>query len=164
MQHITTWICKTKEMQHTNSKESNVNEGFTGEGKYVQSSVQRQLIYGTMVYVSQTIVADASTALSRATFIATRYTAVRRQFGSQNGGLETQTASLVFNFIILRLFLIPNQGTMGDLKPALAVHDWDNILLENLSDTRTLQATCELEALVPTSHCSEKDHDPPRGL
>ncbi|CAK8539506.1 unnamed protein product [Lathyrus sativus] len=62
----------------------------TREGKYVQSSVPRQLIYGTMVYVRQAIVADASTALSRAVCIATRYSAVRRQFGSQNGGLETQ--------------------------------------------------------------------------
>ncbi|KAF6161414.1 hypothetical protein GIB67_009293 [Kingdonia uniflora] len=38
----------------------------TREGKYVQSDVPRQLLYGTMVYVQQTIVADASCALSRA--------------------------------------------------------------------------------------------------
>ncbi|KAK7330793.1 hypothetical protein VNO77_24993 [Canavalia gladiata] len=62
----------------------------TRDGKYVQSSVPRQLVYGTMVYVRQTIVSDASTALSRAVCIATRYSAVRRQFGSNNGGLETQ--------------------------------------------------------------------------
>ncbi|XP_061337008.1 peroxisomal acyl-coenzyme A oxidase 1-like isoform X2 [Gastrolobium bilobum] len=62
----------------------------TREGKYVQSSVPRQLVYGTMVYVRQTIVSDASIALSRAVCIATRYSAVRRQFGSNNGGLETQ--------------------------------------------------------------------------
>ncbi|MCL7030406.1 hypothetical protein MKW94_028848, partial [Papaver nudicaule] len=62
----------------------------TREGKYVQSDVPRQLVYGTMVYVRQTIVADASCALSRAVCIATRYSAVRRQFGSQNGGPETQ--------------------------------------------------------------------------
>ena len=43
-----------------------------------------------MVYVRQAIVADASTALSRAVCIATRYSAVRRQFGSQKGGPETQ--------------------------------------------------------------------------
>jgi acyl-CoA oxidase len=43
-----------------------------------------------MVFVRQTIVADASTALSRAVCIATRYSAVRRQFGSQDGGMETQ--------------------------------------------------------------------------
>uniref|UniRef100_A0A5B6Z5R1 Acyl-coenzyme A oxidase n=1 Tax=Davidia involucrata TaxID=16924 RepID=A0A5B6Z5R1_DAVIN len=60
------------------------------EGKYSQSNVPRQLVYGTMVYVRQTIVADASCALSRAVCIATRYSAVRRQFGSQNGGPETQ--------------------------------------------------------------------------
>ncbi|XP_028772913.1 peroxisomal acyl-coenzyme A oxidase 1 [Neltuma alba] len=62
----------------------------TRQGKYVQSNVPRQLVYGTMVYVRQTIVADASTALSRAVCIATRYSAVRRQFGSQNGSPETQ--------------------------------------------------------------------------
>lgn len=62
----------------------------TREGKVVQSDVPRQLIYGTMVYVRQTIVSDASSALSRAVCIATRYSAVRRQFGSQRGGPETQ--------------------------------------------------------------------------
>ncbi|XP_056160515.1 peroxisomal acyl-coenzyme A oxidase 1 [Syzygium oleosum] len=62
----------------------------TREGKVMQSDVPRQLIYGTMVFVRQTIVSDASCALSRAVCIATRYSAVRRQFGSQNGGPETQ--------------------------------------------------------------------------
>ncbi|KAL4348018.1 hypothetical protein GQ457_17G020750 [Hibiscus cannabinus] len=62
----------------------------TREGKFVQSDVPRQLVYGTMVYVRQTIVSDASCALARAVCIATRYSAVRRQFGSQNGGPETQ--------------------------------------------------------------------------
>ncbi|XP_073220413.1 peroxisomal acyl-coenzyme A oxidase 1-like [Cicer arietinum] len=63
---------------------------ITREGKHVQSNVPRQLVYGTMVYVRQTIVSDASTALSRAVCIATRYSVVRRQFGANNGGLETQ--------------------------------------------------------------------------
>ncbi|KAF5184172.1 Acyl-coenzyme a oxidase [Thalictrum thalictroides] len=54
------------------------------------SYVPRQLLYGTMVYVRQTIVADASIALSRAVCIATRYSCVRRQFGSQDGGPEMQ--------------------------------------------------------------------------
>ncbi|XP_073159033.1 peroxisomal acyl-coenzyme A oxidase 1-like isoform X1 [Henckelia pumila] len=62
----------------------------TREGKYQQSDVPRQLVYGTMVYVRQTIVVDASYALSKAVCIATRYSAVRRQFGSQNGKPETQ--------------------------------------------------------------------------
>ncbi|OIT23516.1 peroxisomal acyl-coenzyme a oxidase 1, partial [Nicotiana attenuata] len=38
----------------------------TRGGKYIQSDVPRQLLYGTMVYVRKTIVADASSALSRA--------------------------------------------------------------------------------------------------
>ncbi|CAH9082160.1 unnamed protein product [Cuscuta europaea] len=50
------------------------------------------------------------------------------------------------------------------IEPVIAVHDLDNILLENLGETRTLQAVYELEALVLTGHCVEKDHDPPRGL
>ncbi|XP_019156633.1 PREDICTED: peroxisomal acyl-coenzyme A oxidase 1 isoform X2 [Ipomoea nil] len=62
----------------------------TREGKYVQSDIPRQILYGTMVFVRQTIVSDASSALSRAVCIATRYSAVRRQFGSQDGGQETQ--------------------------------------------------------------------------
>lgn len=68
----------------------------------MQSNVPRQLLYGTMVYVRQTIVADASCALSRAVCIATRYSAVRRQFGSKNGGPETQVLPLnpfLFNII-----------------------------------------------------------------
>ncbi|KAK8454988.1 hypothetical protein SEVIR_4G062700v4 [Setaria viridis] len=43
-----------------------------------------------MVFVRQSIVADASKALSRAVCIAVRYSAVRKQFGSQDGGPETQ--------------------------------------------------------------------------
>ncbi|KAG9156202.1 hypothetical protein Leryth_024803 [Lithospermum erythrorhizon] len=62
----------------------------TREGKFIESDVPRQLLYGTMVYVRKTIVMDASYALSKAVCIATRYSAVRRQFGSQNGGPETQ--------------------------------------------------------------------------
>lgn len=50
------------------------------------------------------------------------------------------------------------------VEPVIAVHDLDNILLENLGETRTLQAVFELEALVLTGHCFEKDHEPPRGL
>ncbi|XP_043704312.1 UDP-glucose:glycoprotein glucosyltransferase [Telopea speciosissima] len=50
------------------------------------------------------------------------------------------------------------------VEPIIAIHDLDNILLENLGETRTLQAVFELDALLLTGHCSEKDHDPPRGL
>uniref|UniRef100_A0A2C9WLI3 Acyl-coenzyme A oxidase n=1 Tax=Manihot esculenta TaxID=3983 RepID=A0A2C9WLI3_MANES len=71
----------------------------TREGKCVQSNVPRQLIYGTMVYVRQTIVSDASSALSRAVCIATRYSAVRRQFGSQDGGIETQVARFLMKTV-----------------------------------------------------------------
>ncbi|KAF6165355.1 hypothetical protein GIB67_018799 [Kingdonia uniflora] len=49
------------------------------------SQVTRQ-----QLYVRQTVVADVSCALSWAVCIATRYSAVQRQFGSQDGGLETQ--------------------------------------------------------------------------
>ncbi|KAM0934278.1 putative acyl-CoA oxidase, acyl-CoA dehydrogenase/oxidase and middle domain superfamily [Dioscorea sansibarensis] len=62
----------------------------TKEGKYLKSDVPRQLAYGTMVYVRQAIVSDASRTLSRATCIAVRYSAVRRQFGSHDGGPESQ--------------------------------------------------------------------------
>lgn len=59
-----------------------------------------------MVYVRQTIVADASCALSRAVCIATRYSAVRRQFGSQNGGPETQVINKSL-YMKLILFYVP---------------------------------------------------------
>ncbi|MBA0743070.1 hypothetical protein Gogos_005790, partial [Gossypium gossypioides] len=50
------------------------------------------------------------------------------------------------------------------VEPVIAIHDLDNIFLENLGDARTLLAVFELEALVLTGHCAEKDHGPPRGL
>ncbi|XP_066322950.1 UDP-glucose:glycoprotein glucosyltransferase-like [Miscanthus floridulus] len=50
------------------------------------------------------------------------------------------------------------------VEPVIAIHDLDNILLENLGDVRTLQAVFELEALLLTGHCMEKDRNPPRGL
>ncbi|GAB2283600.1 hypothetical protein Dimus_018106 [Dionaea muscipula] len=50
------------------------------------------------------------------------------------------------------------------VEPVVAVHDLDNILLENLGEIRTLNAIFQLEALVLTGHCFEKDHEPPRGL
>ncbi|KAG0457272.1 hypothetical protein HPP92_022123 [Vanilla planifolia] len=62
----------------------------TRDGKYVHSDVPRQLVYGTMVFVRQAIVSDASKALSRAVCIAVRYSAVRRQFSAQDGGPEIQ--------------------------------------------------------------------------
>ncbi|KAL5208590.1 hypothetical protein ABZP36_033025 [Zizania latifolia] len=62
----------------------------TKEGKYVHSDVPKQLLYGTMVYVHQTVVADASKALSRAVCIAVRHNTVQKQFGSQVGGPEIQ--------------------------------------------------------------------------
>ncbi|KAI3966206.1 hypothetical protein MKW92_005124, partial [Papaver armeniacum] len=52
-----------------------------------------------------------------------------------------------------------------DMDPdMLTRYDLDNIVLENLGDTQTLQAVYELESLVLTGHCSEKDHEAPRGL
>ncbi|KAG7016877.1 Peroxisomal acyl-coenzyme A oxidase 1 [Cucurbita argyrosperma subsp. argyrosperma] len=55
-----------------------IGDIVTREGKYVQSDAPRQLVYGTMVFVRKAISA-----------FATRYSAVRRQFGSQDG-VETQ--------------------------------------------------------------------------
>jgi len=54
-----------------------------------------------MVYVRQTIVSDASLAMSRAVCIATRYSAVRRQFGSKQGSLETQVSCKVVTGICI---------------------------------------------------------------
>lgn len=65
-----------------------------------------------MVYVRKTIVSDASIALSRAVTIATRYSAVRRQFGAQDDGLETQ---------------VPDQGDLEWLD-FIILSDVDNLL------------------------------------
>ncbi|EFJ35164.1 hypothetical protein SELMODRAFT_438464 [Selaginella moellendorffii] len=62
----------------------------TKEGKYISSDVPKQLAYGAMVYVRQSIVSDASVYLSRAVTIAVRYSCVRRQFGGQGNDPETQ--------------------------------------------------------------------------
>ncbi|XP_024372023.1 UDP-glucose:glycoprotein glucosyltransferase isoform X2 [Physcomitrium patens] len=51
------------------------------------------------------------------------------------------------------------------VEPVIAVHDLDNIVLEKLGDIRTMHAVYELEALVLTGHCFEKESkEPPRGL
>ncbi|KAG0591180.1 hypothetical protein KC19_1G156300 [Ceratodon purpureus] len=51
------------------------------------------------------------------------------------------------------------------VEPVVALHDLDNIVLEKLEDTRTMHAVYELEALVLTGHCYEKEtREPPRGL
>eukprot|EP01018_Ginkgo_biloba_P021166 Gb_06943 [translate_table: standard] len=62
----------------------------TKEGKYMQFDVSKQLVYGAMVYVHQTIASDASKYLSRVVCITVRYSAIRRQFGSHAGDLEVQ--------------------------------------------------------------------------
>ncbi|KAH7431891.1 hypothetical protein KP509_08G071700 [Ceratopteris richardii] len=63
----------------------------TKEGKYVHSNVPTQLAYGAMVNVRKSIVMDASYSLARAVTIAVRYSAVRRQFGVQDGQPEMQS-------------------------------------------------------------------------
>ncbi|KAL2632344.1 hypothetical protein R1flu_017030 [Riccia fluitans] len=62
----------------------------TKEGKYIKSGYPKQIGYGAMVSVRSYIVKDASDILSRAVTIATRYSAVRRQFGGGEGNPETQ--------------------------------------------------------------------------
>lgn len=42
------------------------------------------------------------------------------------------------------------------VEPVVAIHDLDDILLENLGDTRTLQAVFELEFFVLSGHCVGK--------
>ncbi|MFQ6657778.1 hypothetical protein Gotur_027319 [Gossypium turneri] len=59
-----------------------------------------------MVYVQQIIVSEDSCALSRAVCIATRYSVVRRQFGSENGGLETQVLLSFGLHILIHLYIL----------------------------------------------------------
>eukprot|EP00249_Psilotum_nudum_P017517 c26366_g1_i2 orf=97-1329(-) len=62
----------------------------TQEGNYLQSHVPSQILYGAMIAARQLIISEAAFCLSRAVTIATRYSAVRRQFSSNDGQLETQ--------------------------------------------------------------------------
>ncbi|XP_010529972.1 PREDICTED: putative peroxisomal acyl-coenzyme A oxidase 1.2 [Tarenaya hassleriana] len=62
----------------------------TRDGKCVKSGVPSRLVYSTMLSTRQKVMSEASLGLSRAVCIAVRYSAVRRQFGSTNGGLENQ--------------------------------------------------------------------------
>uniref|UniRef100_A0A804R243 Acyl-coenzyme A oxidase n=1 Tax=Zea mays TaxID=4577 RepID=A0A804R243_MAIZE len=103
----------------------------TREGKYVHSNVPKQLLYGTMVYVRQSIVADASKALSRAVCIAVRYSAVRKQFGSQDGGPETQ----VLNYKTQQSRLFPLLASAYAFR---FVGDWLNWLYTDV--TQKLEA------------------------
>ncbi|XP_042397164.1 uncharacterized protein LOC121987441 [Zingiber officinale] len=61
-----------------------------------------------MVYVRQTIVSDASKALSRAVCIAVRYSCVCRQFGSQDGSSKTQVHALLSLLLHVCSFVIKN--------------------------------------------------------
>ncbi|CAD6338082.1 unnamed protein product [Miscanthus lutarioriparius] len=103
----------------------------TRDGKYVHSNVPKQLLYGTMVYVRQSIVADASKALSRAVCIAVRYNAVRKQFGSQDGGPETQ----VLNYKTQQSRLFPLLASAYAFR---FVGDWLNWLYTDV--TQKLEA------------------------
>ncbi|PUZ62599.1 hypothetical protein GQ55_4G369900 [Panicum hallii var. hallii] len=103
----------------------------TREGKYVHSDVPKQLLYGTMVFVRQSIVADASKALSRAVCIAVRYSAIRKQFGSQDGGPETQ----VLNYKTQQSRLFPLLASAYAFR---FVGDWLNWLYTDV--TQKLEA------------------------
>lgn len=71
------------------------------DGTYVKSNKPPQLSYGTLTLSRQSIVHDAYTALSCAVTIAVRYSAVRRQFGRNDGTSEIQVFISVY-FLCLR--------------------------------------------------------------
>ncbi|KAH7659380.1 Acyl-CoA oxidase protein [Dioscorea alata] len=116
----------------------------TKEGKYLKSDVPRQLAYGTMVYVRQAIVSDASLALSRATCIAVRYSAVRRQFGSHDGGPESQ----VLDYTTQQSRLFPLLASAYAFR---FVGDWLNWLYMDVN--RRLQAN-EFSTLPEVHACT----------
>ncbi|CAI5942459.1 unnamed protein product [Closterium sp. NIES-64] len=65
--------------------------GVDRSGEYHRgSAAARQLAYGAMVFVRRSIVMESGIALGRAVTIAARYSCVRRQFGSSEGGAESK--------------------------------------------------------------------------
>ncbi|CAI5537493.1 unnamed protein product [Closterium sp. Naga37s-1] len=65
--------------------------GVDRSGEYHRgSAAARQLAYGAIVFVRRSIVMESGIALGRAVTIAARYSCVRRQFGSSEGGAESK--------------------------------------------------------------------------
>ena len=62
--------------------------------------------YGTMIFIRAGIVVESASVLKRAITVAIRYSAVRRQFGSQDGGKETKvrTVQLIYALLLCSLF------------------------------------------------------------
>ncbi|KAJ1881475.1 hypothetical protein LPJ71_010301 [Coemansia sp. S17] len=74
------------------------------EGKVSRpANVDPKVAYGTMVYVRTQIVRNMSQVLAKATTIAVRYAAVRRQFKDQKSALE----SPVLDYSMVQYRLIP---------------------------------------------------------
>uniref|UniRef100_A0A0C9S4N3 Acyl-coenzyme A oxidase n=1 Tax=Wollemia nobilis TaxID=56998 RepID=A0A0C9S4N3_9CONI len=79
----------------------------TREGKYVRQNVPKQILYGGMIAAREIILMEASLNLSRAVTIAVRYSAVRRQFGLDDGNREIQ----VLDYITQQQKLFPLLAT-----------------------------------------------------
>ncbi|KAJ7513700.1 hypothetical protein O6H91_23G011200 [Diphasiastrum complanatum] len=94
-----------------------------------------------------------------------RFVAPRKDDYSPAGFLNPGPAAGFLNMPLLRTLTmnldVPEPWLV---EPVLAVHDLDNIVLERLEDASNLNAVFELEALMVTGHCFEKDNDAPRGL
>ncbi|KAF2198728.1 acyl-CoA oxidase [Delitschia confertaspora ATCC 74209] len=75
-------------------------------GKYVRQG-SPSLIYGTLTWVRSTIVMQAGGVLARGVTIATRYSAIRRQFQDRDAPETETTENPVLNYTMVQVRLLP---------------------------------------------------------
>ncbi|PVI07833.1 acyl-coenzyme A oxidase 1 [Periconia macrospinosa] len=74
--------------------------------KYVRQG-SPSLIYGTLTYIRSTIVMQAGSVLARGVTIATRYTAIRRQFQDRDAPEWEKSENQVLNYTMVQIRLLP---------------------------------------------------------
>lgn len=75
-------------------------------GKYIRPS-SPSLVYGTLTWVRSTIVLQSGSVLARGVTIATRYTAVRRQFQDRDAPADAHGENQVLNYTMVQYRLLP---------------------------------------------------------
>lgn len=75
-------------------------------GKYLKPS-SPSLIYGTLTWVRSTIVLQSGGVLARGVTIATRYSAVRRQFQDRDAPSGSEGENQVLNYTMVQFRLLP---------------------------------------------------------
>lgn len=74
--------------------------------KYVRRG-SPSLVYGTLTWVRSTIVMQAGSVLARGVTIATRYSAIRRQFQDRDAPASEKSETPVINYTMVQIRLLP---------------------------------------------------------